>query len=232
MAEEEPVPTFAAEAVRILQKAPRDDAMEATGPAKAEAQKMAKRAESFQSKTPDKALAVWLEALDLDPSCKQAYEGIAKAVLVHADGDKAALDATLRTLAVGIKRNPSEGTLKDLEKKLKALLPAKSGEQASKQTGKPQFQVLTASSAKAPGGICQYCKSPIPKGSSNCRSCQLSGELPVPRVEDDGPAPPDKPLSAGTIVAFVVLVFLVGAGVVWVAFLRAPKTGSSETKKP
>jgi hypothetical protein len=208
--------SFADDVVNVLKKPPYDDAPAAPEAARNEAGAIAKRALATYNQDPrgagpTAALPVYLEALDLDPSCKLAYEGIAKLVLGRANDSRPAVEAALTFVDVGAKRLPQDADLKDLQKKLRAYLPAKPAEPALARTASSTRNARASSSARIQTGKpqlrCEYCKSPIPAGSDTCRSCEMSGEVQRPAgvVEKArGPMPV-------LVVVVLVLVAIVGA---------------------
>ncbi|MBI3725174.1 hypothetical protein HY251_14675 [bacterium] len=191
---------FGDDVVRILSKPPSESAPEAPEAARTEAAARARRGDSSLvndplGEGPARALALYQEALELDPSCKHAYEGIARVVLKRASPDeRPAIDTAIRALDVGQKRLPQEGSLKELSKKLRALIPAEPGIGDRDLTPVPSVtpsgrQIASKSwRGKGPGQgeqrICPYCKSPIPAGWAKCKSCSLSGEMPVPKLPE------------------------------------------------
>lgn len=219
--------TFAEDAARLLGKPPRDDAAPAPEPARREALVVVKRAETALAKDPVAGLKTYLEALDLDPACKAAYEGILKTVLARADGDRPALEGALRYAAEGLRRLPQDAALRELEKKVRVALPPAPAEPAlaAKTHKAPEPRPMAGHGA---GRTCKFCGSPIPIGSPECRSCSMSGELPKPGgVVDRSRAGPPVAL----LVAVAVVGLAVGGGVLYVAFGRA-KPPATDPKKP
>jgi hypothetical protein len=211
--------TFVEEAARWLAKVPREDAPAATEAARNEAANLSKRADALSAKDPRgtgpaEALPVWIEALDLDPSCRGAYEGVAKAVIARAEGDRPTIEAAVRFLASGLKRLPQDAALRELDKKLHSFLPAPLAE--------PALAVKTHSASDlrpmaglGAGRVCRFCNSPIPIGAAECRSCQMSGEIPTHRIQEEAPRARVAP---GVLIVAVLVVLAGTAAVLWLVF--------------
>lgn len=164
---------------------------EAPEAARDEALVVVKRGQNFEAE-PDAdraALKCYRDALELDPACKAGYEAVAKLLLRQRSLAKPAVEAGVRYLEHATKKFPDDAGISDLAKKMRALLsPAAAIEPAlAKSTGKfpPSKKVQSGRTPSPPGRQqkCPYCGSPIPIGSENCKSCQLSGEIAMPDLK-------------------------------------------------
>jgi predicted nucleic acid-binding Zn ribbon protein len=152
--------------------------------ARVEAAAMIKRALTAEKESEIAGLRAYREALDLDPTAKIAYEAIGRIVLAQSDLPKPALEAAIRYFEAAQKRLPGDHQLHDVVKKLRAIYaPGSNLEPAlakqAKAPSAPRTPSPSASSriAGGPQRTCQYCGSPIPVNSPECRSCSLSGEI-------------------------------------------------------
>jgi predicted nucleic acid-binding Zn ribbon protein len=161
---------FAEEVPVLLQKPPSESAPAATDAGAAEARLRAKRGDTAYDQDPRgdgpmTAMKLYLEALDIDASCKPAYEGLARTVLAKAASDHTAVLAALRYLEVAVKRTHGDGALETYRRRLRDLLPHDGKRSAA---GRQR-----ATKAPASGGVktCPFCGSPVPASARTCTSC-------------------------------------------------------------
>lgn len=197
---------FAEDVEKLLATPPNGTGPPISDVAREEARRRVKSADATFAQDPRgpgvaTALEAYREALELDAACKPAYEGIAKIVLARAADAKPALESLARWVAVGRARLPADSDLAALERRVKDLLPT---EEKSARPTRPSQRLLQKA---APTKNCKYCGSPIPADARACRSCQLSGELRVPTI-DEGTG------SKKPIIIIVVVMVLAAAGAV------------------
>jgi hypothetical protein len=172
------------EIVKRLAKVPAESGPAATAAQKGESLNRAKRGDTTyqQGGVPavPAALDCYVEALDIDPGCKSAYEGIARIVIGKASTEVAAVEAALRFLDAGAKRLPGDAAIADYQKKLRELVPQKAQPQRTSSGRLPAQPKRAEKSTRN----CEYCGSPIPAGSEQCMSCQMSGEVMRPKAPE------------------------------------------------
>jgi hypothetical protein len=161
-----------AEDIAKLLKPPSESDDQFTDIGRQEAVSRLKRAEASYAKDPRgpgavAAIGFYREALDLDPLCKPAYEGIARIILARAADDRKALEFLSRWVAIARRRLPDDYDIATLEKKVKELL---GGPQKTTETRRTQRSTSTGR-VKKPTLKCKFCGSPIPADSMVCMSC-------------------------------------------------------------
>jgi predicted nucleic acid-binding Zn ribbon protein len=171
----------------IIQLLQRPLPAQATEAARAEAESVVKRARA--GATPEIAPTIkgYMDALELDPCCKSAYEGIAM-TLIGANGreglGKPTAEAAVSFFEGAQKRLPKDPAIQDLLKKVRGLVSETAMREPAiaKPTGRiaPPKPAARDPNASGPRRNCPYCGSPIPAGSDTCKSCQMSGEVMQP----------------------------------------------------
>ncbi len=137
------------------------------------------------------ALGCYRDALLLDPACKPAYEALAKYLLARPALARPTAEAAARYFEVAVKKIPNDATIQDLARRIRGLLSEGAAIEPAlaKSTGK--FSSATPETKKGTGRAappgkqrkCEYCDSPIPIGSEKCKSCNISGEIKRPDLD-------------------------------------------------
>ena len=175
---------------------------------------MVKRGQNAEKDGEAAGLKVYREALELDPTSKAAYEAIARIVTAQKDLPKPALEAAVRYFDAAQKRISGDSQLTDVVKKLRAVVaPNALVEPALAKFSKPAVPRTPSppgARGSGPQRTCEYCGSPIPVNSPDCRSCNLSGEI----LKDDVRAAiRSRQKSSSKVLLFLLVaaVFVVGA---------------------
>jgi len=133
------------------------------------------------------ALKQYVDALDLDPGCRSAYEAIGRLLLSQKGLGKPAVEVAVHYFEAAQKKFPGDQPIQDISKRICAFhSPQAAIEPAlAKSTGRmTPVKPATPPSGRAPKAgptrKCQYCGSPIPAGAEQCKSCQMSGEIVKP----------------------------------------------------
>ena len=171
----------------IIQLLQRPLPAQATEAARAEAENVVKRARAAATPDVGPTIKGYMDALELDPGCKSAYEGIAM-TLIGANGrqnlGKPAAEAAVSFFEGAQKRLPKDPAIQDLLKKVRGLVSETAMREPAiaKPTGRiaPPKPAARDPNASGPRRNCPYCGSPIPAGSDTCKSCQMSGEVMQP----------------------------------------------------
>ncbi len=180
--------------------------------ARTEAAVIVRRAQIAEKDGELAGLKVYSEALDLDPTSRAAYEAIARIVLAQGELPKNVLDASIRYFEVAQKRLAGDPALVEIVKKLRVM--ASPGAALEPALARPATRNIPRTPSMKPSGgpqkVCQYCGSPIPVNSPECKSCNLSGEI----MKDDIRAAirdRQKASSKLLLILFVVAVVVVAA---------------------
>jgi hypothetical protein len=169
------------------------------------------------------AVKLYADALELDPSCKAAYEAVGKLVLGREAPTRDVAEAAVAFFDAAQKLLPSDATILDLGRRVQGLVSegaalepalARSGKSSGKSSGTRPPPVAS----NAPRRTCPYCNSPIPAGAASCRSCQLSGE-----VQRKGPAGEATGSWKGTLLTALALLVVLGGVVAAVIIVRHAK---------